>query len=512
VRNIAKSSSVLVALLVLEWGCSTEKASKSPEQAGGAGGSGATGGTAATGGAGPTGGAGGSGAATCSNANLNTIPIDSTGWVARECNNFGIQGAWYCYDDGVNDSSCTTGTPPFRPQGGMCLSGTTTLDPTFAAWGGGIGLSLNETGGVGSVKSPFNATTSGVTGFAITIAGTSGGNAIRVNFSGAANTAGRISPFVQLPGAGTYEVNLADAMVPTTWDVPEAGTTADPANIFDMQVQVVGGETNAAYDFCITQVDPIGPGIGGSGGTGGAGGTGGSGGVLPTYGEPQCGRYDRTNLGNRYMIQNNIWNDAATGGQQCVQALWDGSGDRAGFIVNPASINVNTPAPGSYPSIVYGWHYGTFYGGYTQARQLQSITAVPSTWSFTAPNAGRHDVSYDLWLHPQTNPSTPAGGLELMIWLNTRDATPIGGQVGSITTEGATWEVWYGQNAGWNTVSFKRVGNTTDVNMNLRPFINEAVQRGYAQNAWYLLSVQAGYELWQNNQGVQTNSFSVSVN
>jgi len=38
------------------------------------------------------------------------------------------------------------------------------------------------------------------------------------------------------------------------------------------------------------------------------------------------------------------------------------------------------------------------------------------------------------------------------------------------------------------------------------------VSRGYTKSSWYLIDVEAGFELWQGGAGLKTNSFSVSVN
>jgi cellulose 1,4-beta-cellobiosidase len=39
----------------------------------------------------------------------------------------------------------------------------------------------------------------------------------------------------------------------------------------------------------------------------------------------------------------------------------------------------------------------------------------------------------------------------------------------------------------------------------------DAVSRGYTQTSWFLIDVEAGFELWQGGAGLATNSFSVSV-
>src|SRR5690606_8097864 len=145
----------------------------------------------------------GGGPVECTNTDLTTLPLDETGWVARECNSSGIQGAWYCYADNIAPTSCVSGMVPYRAGAGMCVSGETVMDDTFAAWGAGIGLSLNETGegedGSASVKSAYNATMNEVAGFRISITGDTGGKPIRVGFTGAAADTGLPSPFWELP-------------------------------------------------------------------------------------------------------------------------------------------------------------------------------------------------------------------------------------------------------------------------------------------------------------------------
>jgi hypothetical protein len=195
----------------------------------------------------------------CSNtADMTLVPIDATGWVARECTDYFIQGAWYCYDDGINESGCTMGTPPYdAASAGMCLTGVTTVDATFAAWGAGIGLALNDSGtegGMTSVKSSYDAMANGYNGVHLVITGDTGGLGLRVNFSVSADTTGTISPFWAVPGPGTYDIKIADAVVPEAWMAPESGTTGNPAAVYDVQVQVAGGETAANYNFCITEL------------------------------------------------------------------------------------------------------------------------------------------------------------------------------------------------------------------------------------------------------------------
>jgi hypothetical protein len=346
---------------------------------------------------------------------------------------------------------------------------------------------------------PYNATMAGVTGFNISITGDTGGLPIRIGFTGAAEQVGA-APFVEVPGAGDYPVDIATALVPEAWETdPNAGTAADPSNIFDMQIQVVGATAAASYDFCIASITPILDGMTPPVGT------------LQPYGSRQCDAFAKINLGSRYMVQNNLYGGQGT---QCITAAFD-NGDKAGFTVEP---NVNVPgggAPDSYPSIVYGWHVdGQMYGAYQSARQLNTITSAPTSFTHTEPAAGRWNASYDIWIHNSSNrPSGPGGTLELMIWLAKRDTTPIGSEVGQVSIGGQTFVVWYGTHDGFSTVSYVMPTNAQSVtNMDLKPFFDDAVQRGYATASAYLLGIQAGFEIWEATQPMTVNTYSVVVN
>lgn len=434
----------------------------------------------------------------CTGDVLETLPIDSSGWIPRECTVFDIQGAWYCFDDGMTDTSCAANTPPYE-NNGMCLSGTA-LGPVMGAWGGGLGVSLNETGGAMSVKEAYDAAGHGVLGFSVEISGDTGGNELRLGFTGSAAPSG-VSPFVPLPGAGSYDVMIADALVPESWMLPESGTSPDPSAIYDVQLQIAADGTAGPFDFCITNLTPI------------LEEGGGNNEPPPPYGAPVCSQFGTISLTNQYLIQNNVWNGAVpgSGGSQCVSALWDGASDVAGFVAEP-SFDLGTPEPGSYPSIVYGWHYDADVPGSYSPEAVSTINAIPSQWEWDVPAAGQYNVSYDLWIHPNASATSPNGGLELMIWTATRGVQPIGTNQGyTVDFEGATWEVWYGSPGGWNTVTYRRTTNTSAVDMDLMPFVEHAVMEGYAQNWWSLLGVEAGFEIWEGYQPMTTSWYHVSV-
>ncbi len=231
---------------------------------------------------------------------------------------------------------------------------------------------------------------------------------------------------------------------------------------------------------------------------------------LPRYQDPRCDRYGQIELIGQYTVQNNVWNDEAALQEQCVTALWDGSSSVAGLIVDPVDVSTEE-LPASYPSIVYGWHFGSFYGPYREARLVTDVAAIPTTWRFTVPGDARYDAAYDLWFHPEPAPPDAQGSLEMMIWVASRDATPVGELVNLIDLGQASFEVWWGQNAGFSTLTYRRTGSVSEVTMDLVPFLADAIGRGVLMSDWYLLSVESGFELWRATSAVTTHAYEVRV-
>ena len=212
--------------------------------------------------------------------------------------------------------------------------------------------------------------------------------------------------------------------------------------------------------------------------------------------------------GGAYTVENNEWGSSAL---ECVTT--DG---RADFTVaNSAMLNATDGAPGGYPAIYKGCHYGDCTDASGFPVQVSDISRgkVTTSWSTTQPG-GRsvYNVAYDIWFDQTPNSSQP-NGTELMIWLNHRGhIQPYGSKVASnVSIGGRGYDVWFGKQA-WNTVSYTMTTGTTAVNvMGLRPLIEDAVRRGYISPSWYLVDVEAGFEIWRHGAGLATRRFSVHV-
>jgi Glycosyl hydrolase family 12 len=210
-----------------------------------------------------------------------------------------------------------------------------------------------------------------------------------------------------------------------------------------------------------------------------------------------------------YTAENNEW---GSGAPECITT--DGG---AGFTVAKSSIaNSTYGAPGGYPALYRGCHWGACTPGSGFPIQVSDIRpgTVTTSWSTAQPGGSNdYDVAYDIWFNKTPTTTGQPNGTELMIWLNHNGPVqPFGSKVASnVSIGGRGYNVWFG-NQGWNTVSYTMTSGTTSVsNLDLQPLIADAISRGYISPSWYLIDVEAGFELWHGGAGLATHSFSVKV-
>jgi hypothetical protein len=217
-----------------------------------------------------------------------------------------------------------------------------------------------------------------------------------------------------------------------------------------------------------------------------------------------CETFGTTTIQGRYVVQNNRWGTSAT---QCITAT------DSGFRITQADGSVPTNgAPKSYPSVYNGCHYTNCSPGTNLPAQLSTISTAPSSISFNYVNNAVYDAAYDIWLDP-TPRTDGVNRTEIMIWFNkVGSVQPIGSPVGNANVGGRDWQVWSGNNGSNDVLSFVAPSAITSWNFDVMDFARQAVSRGIAQNNWYLTSVQAGFEPWQNGAGLAVTSFSSTVN
>ncbi|MFJ9038480.1 cellulose binding domain-containing protein [Streptomyces sp. NPDC102406] len=225
----------------------------------------------------------------------------------------------------------------------------------------------------------------------------------------------------------------------------------------------------------------------------------------PAYADTSlCEAFGSTTIQGRYVVQNNRWGTDAT---QCITAT------DTGFRIDQADGSVPTNgAPKSYPSVFNGCHYTNCSPGTNLPARLSSISGAPTSISYNYVGNAVYDAAYDIWLDP-TPRTDGVNRTEIMVWFNkVGSVQPVGSQVGTATVAGRTWQVWSGNNGSNDVLSFVAPSTITSWSFDVMDFVRQAVSRGLAQSSWYLTSVQAGFEPWQNGAGLAVTSFSSTVN
>ncbi|WP_211277984.1 cellulose binding domain-containing protein, partial [Couchioplanes caeruleus] len=84
--------------------------------------------------------------------------------------------------------------------------------------------------------------------------------------------------------------------------------------------------------------------------------------------------------------------------------------------------------------------------------------------------------------------------------------------VGTATIGGRAWEVWRGNNGANEVISYVAPAPITSWTFSVLNFIDDVKRRGAVTDAWYLTSVQAGFEPWIGGVGLAVTDFSAEVN
>jgi hypothetical protein len=287
-------------------------------------------------------------------------------------------------------------------------------------------------------------------------------------------------------------------------------------------------------------------GAGGAGGVGGLvvygvglpGGTGGQGGLLygATGATGETGatapvvisdQYGSTTIGNKYVVMNNLYTGI---GLQTITV------STTGFTITQETATTPTYGGGplGYPAVYLGCSYSLCSPSSPLPMPISTITSATSSIDLTyaTDTSAVYDAAYDIWLNP-TSDTTGQQQQEIMIWLNwqggaqpvasTYDTNGTAVPIATTTIDGMSWNVYGGTTEeGYenDVFSYLPVTPTPPItsltNLNLLAFIADTQSRtaNYAQpvtDAWYLTSIQAGFEPHSGGIGLAVNSFDATV-
>jgi Glycosyl hydrolase family 12 len=220
--------------------------------------------------------------------------------------------------------------------------------------------------------------------------------------------------------------------------------------------------------------------------------------------------------GDVYEMQSDEYNSSAP-----FSMCGDGGED---FKVTESQIGVPTyGAPGGYPSIFRGCHWGnctTDSGLPIQVSSMETKTSqVRLSYNTQVSAGGVWDDAFDIYYtpcddhdisHSSCTQSTQPDR-EMMIWLSHYGPATPGGKSTEVTIEGINFNLWWdGHHTMWYEIRQPSLTNPHVQNLDLGDFIKDAVNRGYIPSpSWYLMDIEAGFEIWQGGQGLQADSLSI---
>ncbi len=357
-----------------------------------------TGGTTGTGGA-----AGGSGS--CSNTNTSTINEDASGYICG--NQWGIQGAWYCYTSDTSNACNKTGAIPWNASSsGMCLSGSIASGGTAL-----MGFKVNS-GPPGGTATPGSWNASQIVGFAVTLASGSsgkgsGGSVLYIEYPTTKNVLSNgDAPGVTVPGVAgssvTYNALFSDSLLAnsTTQNSVDPTVLTDfklaiPPDVSSRQLRLLHHEGRAADGRAESRRRD---------------------GLVRTGLDQPTGssreRHQRLRRPERPVRHEWASCRCRCRSRRRAAAL--------GSLTTPNAGSSNN-GPASFPAVVSGWGPGDvgiqFYGPYKGGKTIggtSQLTSVMSSWSFTMGGSG--DAVYDVWFGNSANANSTADRADDLDW------------------------------------------------------------------------------------------------
>jgi xyloglucan-specific endo-beta-1,4-glucanase len=217
---------------------------------------------------------------------------------------------------------------------------------------------------------------------------------------------------------------------------------------------------------------------------------------------------------DRYVVLNNMWNKTQAPPGYWQQMLYKTGTSRWGSRWYWPADAAHQWYVKSYPSIVCGWQWGLWSND--SGLGVRVGTPVRTRWSVTTTGRGRYNVSYDLWLHEMVHPTSETPTDEIMIWLASVGGVAPAGTKQSAAPEvisGYAWNVYYGPGStgSWDYIAFQSPTNLESVDLDLREFTDYCVRKGWLSGREYLTSVEAGAEVWDGQDQLDSTEFSVTA-
>jgi hypothetical protein len=207
--------------------------------------------------------------------------------------------------------------------------------------------------------------------------------------------------------------------------------------------------------------------------------------------------------GRKFSVRNDFWGTR----RFCMKNI----NKRPNFKVTRDGRNLLGGGVVAFPYVFTGCSWSICTKDSGLPARASSVRHPRATWH-TSGARGRWNAAFDLWFGKRKMKTGQATGAELMIWLNARrlplDSTRI------VWVDGVRWYLahWkararHGRKR-WNYIQFRRVHPKLGVrNLRLNPFIHRAERFRLVRRRWWLLNIEAGFEVHTGGKGLSGRKF-----
>lgn len=211
--------------------------------------------------------------------------------------------------------------------------------------------------------------------------------------------------------------------------------------------------------------------------------------------------------GGHYVVKN----DNYGGRRECLRI----EGGRPDFTVTASRANGRGSHVMAYPFVLYGCSWGLCTKGSPLPLLVRRVHHARVSWSFSRHARGQWNAAFDIWFGRNRSAARgQARGTELMIWLNDRGYPAA--RASAIRVDHRRWYVthWRTSHGGrhWTYVQVRLARRVTGVHgLALLPIIRRVERMHLIRPRWWLLNIEAGFEIWHGGRGLATRSFDATV-
>lgn len=218
-------------------------------------------------------------------------------------------------------------------------------------------------------------------------------------------------------------------------------------------------------------------------------------------------RTDKAFPDGDYEINNNNF----VGKQECLT----GKRGVPAFRVSVSGATSKTSGSDAFPDVFVGCSWGRCSPHSWLPGKVAGLRDPRTTFEAGEKADGVWGAGYDMFFDPKPIHDGQAQ-VETMIWLNSKHAYDPAGHWPVVTIDGTQWWVMNWETSGasgkhWRYVQFRRKTPVANVkNLALGPFAAYLERKGWITPDWYLLNIEAGFEIWSGGKGLAVKKFSAT--